>query len=60
MNYTNFRYFAVSSLGAEPDYEADRQAAPVSESGVRPFRVDEPLVWLLSQFHVVPSRADQR
>ena len=53
-NYKNFRYFAVSALGAEPDYRADL----IDERGVHPFRVDEPLLWLLSQFNVVPrSRA---
>jgi hypothetical protein len=58
-NYTNFRYFAVSSLGVEPDYDARRDARPVSERGVQPYRVDEPLVWLLSRFDVVP-RVEQR
>ncbi|GAA4719998.1 zinc ribbon domain-containing protein [Phytohabitans rumicis] len=48
-NYANFRYFAVSSLGAAPDYDA----RAVHVNGVQPFRVDEPLVWLLSQFGVV-------
>ncbi|MDP9793128.1 hypothetical protein J2S43_001640 [Catenuloplanes nepalensis] len=51
-NYTRFRYFAVSALGAEPDYDND----VVDPRGVHPFRVDEPLLWLLSQFDVVPSR----
>ncbi|MBL7258035.1 hypothetical protein [Paractinoplanes lichenicola] len=53
-NYTTFRYFAISALGAEPDYRANR----VDDRGVHPFRVDEPLLWLLSRFNVVPrSRA---
>ncbi|MBB5872973.1 hypothetical protein F4553_006407 [Allocatelliglobosispora scoriae] len=51
-NYTTFRYFVVSSLGAPPDYAN----AKVDAGGVRPYRVDEPLVWLLSRFGVVPSR----
>jgi hypothetical protein len=51
-NYARYRYFAVSALGAEPDY----QNAVVSSSGVTPHRVDEPLVWLLSQFKIVPRR----
>ncbi|MBE1491922.1 hypothetical protein [Plantactinospora soyae] len=49
-NYENFRYFAVSALGAQPDYDD----AVVDPRGVQPFRVDEPLVWLLSRFGVVP------
>ncbi|MGC5031775.1 hypothetical protein [Micromonospora sp. DT229] len=51
-NYANFRYFAVSSLGAPPDYTK----GAVNEGGVRPFRVAEPLLWLLSQFNVVPRQ----
>jgi hypothetical protein len=58
-NYTNFRYFAVSSLGVEPDYDVPSNATPVSERGVQPYRVDEPLVWLLSRFDVV-ARMEQR
>lgn len=54
LNYSNFRYFAVSSLGAEPDYELAPTEKAIRESGVQPFRVDEPLVWLLSRFDIVP------
>ncbi|GGJ02742.1 putative ESX-1 scaffolding and assembly protein SaeC [Saccharopolyspora subtropica] len=53
-HYQTFRYFAVSSLGAEPDYGRKR----IDPAGVRPFRVDEPLLWLLSHFGVIErSRA---
>lgn len=48
-NYANFRYFAVSALGAQPNYTT-REIDP---GGIRPHRVDEPLVWLLSKFGVV-------
>ncbi len=51
-NYDNFRYFAVSALGAPPDYAS----GTVDPRGVRPFRVAEPLLWLLSQFDVVPRQ----
>lgn len=51
-NYANFRYFAVSALGAPPDY----QNARVDPRGVRPFRVSEPLLWLLSRYNVVPRQ----
>jgi hypothetical protein len=50
-NYANFRYFAVSALGEQPDYANFE----IDERGIRPFRVDEPLVWLLSKFNVVPA-----
>jgi hypothetical protein len=49
-NYRTYRYFAVSALGTEPNY-----ADLTLQGSVRPHRVDEPLVWLLSQFRVVPK-----
>ncbi|MGI9004246.1 MAG: TRAFAC clade GTPase domain-containing protein [Pseudonocardia sp.] len=42
-NYLTFRYFAMSSLGAIPDYEARE----VNERGVQPKNVAEPLLWLM-------------
>jgi hypothetical protein len=48
-NYKCFRYFAVSALGSAPDYVGGR----VDSRGVVPFRVDEPLLWLLSRFGVI-------
>lgn len=48
-NYSRFRYFAVSALGAAPDYAAKQ----VDKGGVRPFRVEEPLLWLLSDFGAI-------
>jgi GTPase SAR1 family protein len=45
LNYQSFRYFGVSSLGAEPDYAAMR----VSPGGIRPHRVQDPLLWLLTK-----------
>lgn len=50
--YKTFRYFAVSSLGAEPDYLGNR----IDPGGVRPFRVDEPLLWLLGLFKIIERR----
>jgi hypothetical protein len=51
-NYSNYRYFAVSSLGRPPDYEH----YTVAEGGVRPLRVADPVVWLLSVYKLVPRR----
>jgi hypothetical protein len=51
-NYETFRYFAVSALGAPPDYAANT----IDPRGIRPFRVAEPLLWLLSRFQVVPRQ----
>ena len=50
LNYADFRYFAVSALGAAPGLRA---TAVVDAGGVRPFRVDEPLLWLLHRFGVI-------
>jgi len=48
-HYKRFRYFAVSALGASPDYVGGR----VDSHGIVPFRVDEPLLWLLSLLKVI-------
>jgi hypothetical protein len=52
LNYDTYRYFAVSALGAEPDY--DRSV--IDPGGVRPHRVEDPVLWLLSRFGVVPRQ----
>lgn len=52
LNYSNYRYFAISSLGRPPDYEHQQ----VAQGGVRPMRVADPLVWLLSVYKLVPRR----
>jgi hypothetical protein len=49
LHYSRFRYFAVSALGAAPDYAAE----VVDPGGVQPFRVEEPLLWLLREFGVI-------
>jgi hypothetical protein len=49
LNYATYRYFAVSALGAPPDY----RTKVVHEGGVQPFRVEEPLLWLLHRFGVI-------
>ena len=51
LNYADFRYFGVSALGAEPDYETKTVAA----GGVRPHRVEDPVLWLLSKSGTVRS-----
>lgn len=52
-HYKKFRYFAVSSLGAEPDYVLKT----INPGGVLPFRVDEPLLWLLGLFKIIEKRS---
>jgi hypothetical protein len=40
-NYSNFRYFAVSALGAPPKEDG------IAPGDIRPLRVEEPLLWLM-------------
>lgn len=49
LNYKDFRYFGVSALGAEPDYER----LTVAPGGVRPHRVEDPVLWLLTKIGTV-------
>jgi hypothetical protein len=51
LNYDDFRYFGVSALGAEPNYE-DRT---VAAGGVRPHRVEDPVLWLMAKAGTVRS-----
>lgn len=50
-NYSDYRYFGVSALGAEPDYATGQVAA----GGVQPHRVEDPVLWLLSKAGTVRS-----
>ncbi|MCO8271600.1 hypothetical protein M1L60_13460 [Actinoplanes sp. TRM 88003] len=52
-HYRSYQYFAVSALGAEPDYENYL----VNPRGVRPDRVEEPLLWLMHKGGLVPRAA---
>ncbi|NGN63560.1 hypothetical protein G5C51_06525 [Streptomyces sp. A7024] len=47
--YSRFRYFGVSALGAGPTADAR-----VAATGIQPYRVADPLLWLLSEFGSVP------
>jgi hypothetical protein len=48
-NYSRYRYFGLSALGAAPT--ADRR---VATGVVQPYRVADPLLWLLSEFGAIP------
>lgn len=50
-NYDNYRYFAVSALGAEPDYGSGQVAA----GGVQSHRVEDPVLWLMAKSRTVKS-----
>jgi hypothetical protein len=49
LSYRRYSYFAVSSLGAPP------AGGLVDRGLVAPFRVEDPVLWLLSQLEVVPA-----
>lgn len=53
-NYTTFRLFGASALGAEPDYRSRR----VNSRGLLPHRVAEPLLWLMATRGFIPSTGD--
>jgi hypothetical protein len=50
-HYARFQYFAVSALGAAPTAENR-----IPDQGIRPYRVTDPFMWLLSQFGLVESQ----
>jgi hypothetical protein len=50
-NYDAFRFFGVSALGAQPIYTEDR----VAPGGVRPHRIEDPILWLLAKERAVKS-----
>ena len=49
-NYDHHKYFAVSALGAEPE----RSRVPAH--GIAPFRVEDPVLWLLARAGIVPTK----
>lgn len=53
-NYAVSSFFAFSAIGDEP------VAKRVPSHGVSPFRVEDPVLWLLSRFGVVPVKAAKR
>lgn len=51
LNYTSYRFFVASALGSEPDY----RTGTVSNRGVQPHRVTEPLLWLMARRKFIRS-----
>lgn len=49
-NFENYSYFGVSSLGSQPDSKGQLG------SGVAPFRVEDPLLWILHKLGIVQGR----
>jgi hypothetical protein len=48
LNYQHFRYFGVSALGANPTLDKRLSSVP------QPYRVTDPILWLLSRTRLVP------
>ena len=51
LNYRRYRYFGVSALGETPT-----QDNRVAARGVRPYRVANPILWILAQFGIIPVK----
>ncbi|MFE7382801.1 hypothetical protein ACFU9F_20815 [Streptomyces zhihengii] len=47
--YSRYRYFGISALGHTPTEDAR-----VARTGIQPYRVTDPLLWLLSGYGAVP------
>jgi Double-GTPase 2 len=54
-HYPRHRFFGVSALGRPPTADND-----VAASGIQPYRVADPLLWLLSEFGAVPRTREGR
>jgi hypothetical protein len=54
-HYPRHRFFGVSALGQRPTEDND-----VAASGIQPYRVADPLLWLLSEFGTVPRSKGAR
>ncbi|MEV8631805.1 hypothetical protein AB0395_09125 [Streptosporangium sp. NPDC051023] len=55
-HYTDHALFGLSALGGVPDTRAGR----VGPGGIRPYRVEDPLLWLLYRFGMLAGRATVR
>lgn len=58
-NFERHRLFGVSALGGSPVRD-ENDVQRVSEYGVLPRRVQDPFLWLLSEFGVVPKGAPKK
>ncbi len=51
-NYASYRYFGVSALGGQPSFDPAK-GWQVAAGGVRPHRVEDPILWLMSKAKMV-------
>jgi hypothetical protein len=56
-HYRNYRYFGLSALGAVPPVlEPGQHRQRVARSGIQPYRVEDPFLWLMSRLKVIEMR----
>jgi hypothetical protein len=53
--FSDYRFFAVSALGTPPATSTELAAG-----GIHPLRAEDPMLWLLARFGLVPVRRPQR
>lgn len=53
-NFIRHRYFGFSGLGRSPVLDEERNVQRVADGVPRPWRVEDPLLWLLSEFRMIP------
>ncbi len=56
-NFSKYRFFGLSALGEAPVRGSDGRSQRISDRGIKPLRVEDPFLWLLSVFGTV-TRAD--
>lgn len=49
-NFAEYRYFGISALGHSP-----QNGSKIAKAGIRPYRVEDPILWLLSRLGSVPT-----
>ncbi|MDQ3917130.1 MAG: hypothetical protein M3348_01390, partial [Acidobacteriota bacterium] len=49
-NFHDYSFFGLSALGSQPDAQGRLS------SGVAPFRVEDPLLWILYRLGIVPGQ----
>lgn len=54
-SFSTYRFFGISALGFTPPDDST-----ISRRGIRPLRVEDPLLWLLGRFRLVPVRKAKR
>jgi hypothetical protein len=53
--FADHRFFGVSALGTSPTSRTD-----LADGGLRPLRVEDPMLWLLARFGLIPVREPRR